>query len=467
MTRISILDLGAVADGVRNDAPAVQAAIDAVSAAGGGTVVVPAGRTAKIGSIVLKSGVELHLERGAVLDGSEDPADYTERFEVSALSGGELRDGNDAALVLIGARDARDIAITGPGTIRGGGRHFITGDTGYIYTAPNARPFTVFLLGCRDVTLRETTFTDAGLWCIRLTGVERALITGIRVDTDLKYPNADGIDLDRCRRVRISDCEISSGDDAISLKTCEEFDGYGETSDIVITNCTLQSTSSAVVVGVDAVEPIRNVVVSNCVIRSSHRGLSVNLGQRGDFSNILFSDCIVETRHFDDAWWGQGEPIYVSAFPWHDEVGRIRNVRFRNILARSENGVFVSAESPELIEGVVLDGVRVELDRWTSWAGGRYDRRPYDRGPELYDTPVSGFHLDRATDVTLRNCEVSWGADADEFAHAIEAIDVAGLTIDGFRGTAAHPDRDEAIVRRTRESAGEDVGATARPERRR
>ncbi|ROS71849.1 glycosyl hydrolase family 28 [Curtobacterium sp. PhB130] len=453
MTTVSIRDHGAVGDGVTNDAPAIQAAIDACSAAGGGRVLVPSDGVFLTGSIMLKDHVELHLERGSVLDGSADPADYTERFTVSALSGGELRDGTDDAFILIGARDARDIAITGSGTVRGGGRHFITGDTGYIYECPNARPFTVFLIRCEDVTLRDTTFTDAGLWCIRLTGVDRALITGIRVDTDLKYPNADGIDIDRCRQVRISDCEISSGDDGISLKTCEEFPDLGPTEDIVITNCTIRSTSSAIVVGVDAVEPIRNVVVSNCVIRSSHRGLAVNLGQRGDFENILFSGCVVETRHFDDAWWGHGEPIYVSAFPWHNEVGRMRNVRFRNILARSENGVYVAAESVGLIEGVVLDGVRVELDRWSHWPGGEYDRRPYDRGQEIYQHPTSGFHIDTATDVTLRNCEVVWGSRPENFAHAVEAIDVSGLTIEGFRGAAAHPEDLDAIVERTRATA--------------
>ncbi|BDZ48732.1 hypothetical protein GCM10025867_09730 [Frondihabitans sucicola] len=367
--------------------------------------------------------------------------------------GGELKDGTDDTFILIGAKDAKNIAITGAGTIKGGGRHFIESDTGYIYRCPNARPFTIFFIHCEDVTLRDTTFTDAGLWCIRLTGVDRALIHGIRVDTDLKYPNADGIDLDRCRQVRISDCEISSGDDAISLKTCEEFPEYGPTEDIVITNCTLQSTSSAIVVGVDAVADIRNVTVSNCVIRSSHRGLSVNLGQEGDFENILFTDCIVETRHFADDWWGHGEPIYVTAFPWHDKVGKIRNVRFRNILARSENGVYIAGFEPDLVSGVVLDGVRVELDRWSSWPGGEYDRRPFDRGEEIYQHVTSGFHIDTATDVTLRNCEVVWGSVQDTFGAALEAIDAEGLTIDGFRGEANHPEVDSAVTTSTRVGA--------------
>lgn len=452
MPDVSILDHDAVGDGSHNDGPAVQAAIEACARAGGGRVVVPGGRTYLIGSIELRSGFELHLERGAVLDGSGDPADYTSRLTTSALSGGVIADHSEDALILIGAVDAHDVAITGPGEVRGGGLHFVTGDTGYIYRAPNQRPYTVFFRGCRDVTLRETRFTDAGLWCIRLTGVERALVHGITIDADLKFPNADGIDLDRCRQVRISDCDISCGDDAISLKTSEEFAQYGETRDVVVTNCVLRSTSSAVVVGVDAVDDIRDVVVSSCVIRGSHRGLSVNLGQRGDFSNILFSDCIVETRRFADDWWGHGEPIYVSAYPWHDEVGVISNVRFRHILARSENGAYIAAQSPELIRGVVLQDVRIELSRWSSWPGGTYDRRPFSSGEEIYPSRIAGIHVDRATDVTLRDCEVVFadaaagGAVPAEYGHALEAIDVDGLTVQGLRGTSADPDLEATRV---------------------
>ncbi len=451
MATHDIRDHGAVGDGVTDDAAAIQAAIDACSAAGGGTVLVPAGATFCTGSIELRSHVELHVERGAVLAGSADPAAYTARLQVGALSAGVVDPDNDSALMLITARDAVDVAITGAGTIDGAGRHFVEEDLGTIYRCPNQRPFTVFLIGCSRVVLRDVRLQDAALWCVRLSGCEDVLVHGITIDTDLKLPNADGIDLDRCRRVRISDCEISSGDDGISLKTCEEFPELGPTTDVVITNCTIESTSSAIVIGVDAVDDIRDVVVSNCVIRSSHRGLAVNLGQEGSFSNILFSDCIVETRHFDRGWWGHGEPIYVSVGAWHDTVGRLRNVRFRNILARSENGAYLAADSPGLVEGVVLDGVRIELDRWSRWPGGEYDRRPTSNGPEVYAHPTAGFFLDTVDDVTLRNCEVVWASRPDSFGHAVEAVDVRGLVIEGLRGTSAHPERLAAVCRRERE----------------
>lgn len=451
MSRYDIRDHGAVGDGTTNDAPAIQAAVDACHAAGGGTVVVPAGATFRTGSIELRSHVELHVERGAVLAGSPDPAAYTVRLEVGALSAGVVNPQNDLALALITARGCTDVAITGAGRIDGAGQHFVEQDMGTIYRCPNQRPFTVFLIDCSRVHVRDVRFTDAALWCLRLSGCEDVVVHAITIDSDLKYPNADGIDLDHCRRVRISDCEISCGDDAISLKTCEEFAELGPTQDVVIANCTLQSTSSAVVIGVDAVSDIRNVIVTGCVIRSSHRGLAVNLGQEGNFENILFSDCIVETRHFDRPWWGHGEPIYVNVGAWHDAVGRLRNVRFRNILARSENGVYIGADAPGLIEGVMLENVRIELDRWSRWPGGEYDRRPSRTAPEIYAHPTSGIHVDTATDVTIRNCEVVWAVHPDEFAHAIETIDVEGLVIEGLRGTSAHPDRLEAVVERRRE----------------
>lgn len=448
MTTIDIRDHGAVGDGTTNDARAIQAAIDAAAAAGGGTVLVPAGGTWLSGSIVLRTDVELHVERGAVLQASGRWEDMTERRSVGALSNGVISDLTEESAAFITAEGASGVAITGGGTIDGAGRAYVLRDLGAIYEMPKARPFTLFLVGCADVVIRDVEFRDGALWTVRLSGCEGVLISGIRIRGDMKLPNADGIDLDRCRRVRISDCDIRTPDDAISLKTTEEFEGLGECADVVVSNCVLESRSSALVVGVDAVAPIRNVVFDGCVIRNSHRGLSVNLGQDSLYENILFSNMVVETRVFDEAWWGRGEPIYVSAFPWQERIGRIRNVRFVNVLARGESGVHVSAERAGLIEGLVFQDVRVEVGRWGDVEAGFVDRRPWSGSPVLERAPISGFHLEHVADVRLTDCSVAWdGPRQDFWAHALAAVDVEDLQLERFRGAGAGPEVEVVAIR--------------------
>lgn len=435
-TQFNIRDFGAAGDAKTNDAIAIQKAIDAANANGGGTVVVPAGATYLSGSLVLKSNVELHVERGATLKASGNWADITERFSVTALSSGTVQEDWEQSGIFLAAYDAENIAISGAGTIDGSGKDYVEEDLGPIYKMPINRPFALFFINCRHISLTESLYFDSALWTVRLTGCEEVLIHGIRIVGDMKLPNADGIDLDRCRDVRISDCSIHTPDDAISLKACEEFPDLGPCENITVTNCVLESKSSALVVGVDATAPIRNVVFDNCVIVNSHRGLSVNLGQDSLYENILFSNIVVETRLFDDSWWGRGEAIYVSAFPWQDEIGSIRNVRFVNILAKGESGVHLSAEREGLIDNVLFDNVRIEVDKWSDVPGGIIDRRPYSGSPDLFGHPIAGFHIDTASNVTLRNCEVSWGQNPQDYwGEDIEANRVSGFTIDGFRGT--------------------------------
>ncbi len=442
ITRTSIHPIdayGAVGNGHTNDAAAIQAAIDAAAAAGGGTVIVPAGRTYLSGSLTLKSNVELHIERGATLQASGDWADITERHTVSALSSGVVHDETELTGAFLTAYNAHNIAVTGAGTIDGAGRHYILEDLGEIYRMPVNRPFTLFFIGCSDVTLTDTLYQDGALWMVRLTGCDSVNIRGLRIRGDMKLPNADGIDLDRCRDVRISDCDIRCPDDAISLKTCEEFPDHGPCENITVTNCVLETRSSALVIGVDALAPIRNVVFSNCVIRNSHRGLSLNLGQDALYENILFHNITVETRVFDEAWWGRGEAIYISAYPWQERIGQVRNVRFSNILARGESGVHVSGVAPGHISGIVFENVRVELDKWGDTPGGFFDRRPYSGSPDVLEHPISAFYIENAADVTLRNCEAAWGDNLPSYAaHALHTVN-SDVRVEGFRGDAARP----------------------------
>ena len=248
-------------------------------------------------------------------------------------------------MTLISGVKASNIAVTGGGVIDGGGRHFVETNLPYIYRMKGRRPFTFFLTGCRNLTFRDVVIRDGALWTVRLSGCEDVVIHGVQILNDLKLPNNDAIDLDRCRNVRISDCHIESGDDCICLKACEETAEYGPCENITVTNCVLESTSAALIIGCEARSVIGNVVFDSCIVRSSHRGLAVHLSEESDVENVIFSNMVVETRLFHDDWWGRAEPIYVTAIPWTDKhkIGHVRHVRFVNILCRSENGALSKA----------------------------------------------------------------------------------------------------------------------------
>lgn len=131
---------------------------------------------------------------------------------------------------------------------------------------------------------------------------------------------------------------------------------------------------------------------------------------------MLFSNCIVETRLFHHKWWGQAEPIYVTSLPRNDKttVGHIKNVRFDQILCRSENGAFIAGSETggnKTIDNVIFSNVRIEIDKWSKWPGGKHDRRPID-GQEhggLHNAMIHGVFLECAQNIQLNNVDVVWG----------------------------------------------------------
>ena len=185
---------------------------------------------------------------------------------------------------------------------------------------------------------------------------------------------------------------------------------------------------------------MRNIVFDNCVIQSSHRGLAIRLSEASDIENVLFSNMVIETRIFHEKWWGRGEPIQIVAIPWDNQrgIGRVRHVRFVNILARSENGIHIEGWMPDRVEDILLENVRVEIDKWSKWPGGQFDRRPCP-DEELPEHPTTGVYIQKATSITLRNVEIVWGQNRPKyFGEALEVHGVSGLVLDGFKGSSAH-----------------------------
>ena len=428
-----ITHYGATRDGVTNNAAAIQKAIDECSAAGGGRVVVPSGGTFLSGKFWLRSGVELHVEHGATLLCSDKFSDIETEGKPGYMHG--------APSAFICAEDVEDVAITGLGVIDGNGRAYVVERLPHIYVMPEKRPITFYIGGCKRVTITGITIRDGANWTLWLVGCDDVLIQGIRMYNDLKLPNSDGIDIDRCRNVHVVDCHIEAGDDAIVLKTMRRFENYGHSENIIVRGCTLKSTSSAICIGCEIAAPIRNVIVDSCVISSSHRGLSINHSFEADIENVLFSNIFIETRLFHDRWWGRGEPIYVKVAPWteKDSVGQTRNVRFQNIRARSENGILVHGQENENIKGVEFENVHIELAKWSKYPGGRLDLRPCPGANDGYSSGVVehstyAWLLKKAQQVTLRNCSASYSGEKPENVKgALSFENIEGLRLENFR----------------------------------
>lgn len=446
-TSFDVRRFGVTGTNLARDTMAIQSAIDACAAAGGGRVIVPAGPPITVGSLQLRSHVELYLERGAVLKGSPQHRDYavTLPYPVQLDPAEPIR----PIGVMIMADGAEDVALTGPGVIDGNGRAYVLAETPDIYRCPLERPYTIVFRNCRHVTMRDVTVREAAFWTIRLFGSDDVSIDGIRILNDVRMPNNDGIDVDWSSNVRIANCHIVTGDDGISLHTSQPNGGITRPCEnIIVTGCTITSRSAGLVVGADIDGVIRDVIFDSCVIKDSHRGVAVRNVMRGSVERVSFSNMTIETRLYDSAWWGRAEPICVMVTPWLERSagGTVRDIRFSNLVCRSENGAVVSGYRPGVLSGIHFDRVTIFIDKTTAWDGSHQDFRPTYL-EELPAIPVSGFILRNADDVTFRDCRVIWGQHRpDYYRHVLDAAGCTHLESDGLSGQSADPDRFPAKV---------------------
>ena len=427
--KINIADVGAINDGVYNNAAIINQAIHTVSASGGGQVLIPAGGIYLSGSIAIQENVDLHLESGAHLRASSDYEDYTPNHNIKNLTGGTVDEFVLPQRAFISAFKAHNARISGHGTIDGNADNFIAERGQYIHKMRGPvggrdqyleRPFTIFMIECNNLTIRDVVVKDPAFWAVRTTGCNELLIDGIRILTDLMVPNADGVDIDRCQNVRIVNCEFVTADDCISLKSCSQTAQYGDVANIVISNCIMTSTSGAITLGTESVGDIKNVLVNNCIVKDSHRGFAVRAREGGTISNVRFSNSLVHTRTFSDMWWGHGEALHVTAFSWdsgHTDgniertyEGFVRDITFENITCHTEAGILNYAAHPELIRGVTYRNVDVHMQKESKWEP-RIDLRPNGIESVLH-RKHNGFEIFNASDITLDNCSVIWSKES-------------------------------------------------------
>ncbi len=425
--QLYVKDFGAVGDGKTNDAEAIQAALDACAYAGGGRVVLEGGHTYYSASIHLRPSVELHLEKGCILMASSRLEDYFNPNQGEKDKGVE-RIGTPVMLkpsyVFIYGKDAHELSITGEGKIDGNVWSFVKRiDRYYANGDFYPRPTMIYLEHCNHISIRQLTLQNAPFWTLHPAGCNDVLIEGIRILNPLDVANSDGIDPDHCSNVRILGCYIVCADDCICLKTTAGNGEYGPTSNVIISACTLTSTSAAIKIGTEGVGDFEHIRVSDCCISDSNRGISIQLRDGGNVRDLVFSNISINTRRFADCYWGCGEAIALTTLDRdeHTKSGSIQDVHFHNINCCGENGIFIAGNVDNWIRDISFDQLRVTLRSVSKWEKGKYDLRPtphkdqsflYSKSPGIWMNYVEG--------VRISNCKVTVeGEETEDFAGGI------------------------------------------------
>lgn len=454
----AVKDFGAAGDGKSDDAGAIQKAIDACHAAGGGTVLFTAPFTYMAGPFHVKSNIEMHLQGGAKILANPDEKVYTKSA---------FRQNPGEGTIWIGGENVENLTISGNGEIDGNGVSFMGDELEDSYELKpfnvlDPRPHVLTLVGGKNIRIRDIHIGNSAYWTIHLVGCNDVVIAGITLLNSLKVRNSDGIDLDHSKNVRISDCYIESGDDCICLKNRREYEEFGACENITVTNCTMTSRSCAIKIGSENMDTIRQVLFDNCIIKKSNRGVGIQNRDEGVVTDVIFSNMIIEGHLFSDVWWGKAEPVYITAYrrakinhkdaSWRfpkgateGKVGIVKNIYFSNIKCTSENGVYVSAESVDKLSNIVFDNVDLLINKITSIPGGIYDRRPA-QVEGFVKGSTSGFYFDKANNIVVRNCSVQWGSNRPSyFAHALESHAVKSLKLVGLSGQSAFPQKLKAV----------------------
>lgn len=439
----NIVDFGASTDADLNTA-AIQAAIDKAHEGGGGEVQVPPGIW-RTGTLWLKSEVTLNVGAGATLKGTNRPEDYPRK---DVIAEGIVLSRRVGPRRLVGAVEAENVAVIGGGIIDGDG-----GCGGQIKDKEGAEghPQNLQFVKCKGVTVRDLHLRQSGSWMQQYAQCEEVFLHNLKV-WNHGNKTTDGVDIDGCRDVRISDCDVDSHDDALVFKST----GPVPCRNIVVNNCRLRSNCHGIKFGTESVGGFENISVNNCNISPSRvpeplptrpdgrpviTGCALECTDGGTMKNIHISNITVEKVF---------APIFIKLGNRLDrrleeeappEAGMMEDISISNLFAR-EAGPYscsISGHPDHPVRSIRLDNIRIECVGGVE-ADGILEDVPEksDSYPEInmftresgLQLPSFGFYCRHVQGLRLRDIDLRlMSPDARE---ALVVDDVEGLQVDGF-----------------------------------
>lgn len=351
-----VRSFGALGDGAHPDTSAIQQAIDATAAAGGGIVRLPPGRYLT-GSLRLCSHLVLDILPGATLLGSARLEDYpiveTERTENS----------EDHLRYLFHGRDLEDVVLRGGGRIDGNGPAFWEPQPHpRCWKRPHPQRVSPMIKIQRSRRLRiENLFIgNSPGWTIHLFCCEQIFIQGLHLENDLYGPNCDGIDLDGCRDVTIANCQITCGDDAICLKTTRHAQSCER---IAIANCIFRTNCAAFRIGIETWHDFRQISFTNSIVHQSSRGVAIGMADGAVVEDVVCANLVIETN----GGIPMNRGIYIELRESHGwfkgnvdaPVGKIRRILLSQISLITDGRILLAAADGGVLEDVVLRDICV------------------------------------------------------------------------------------------------------------
>ena len=358
-----ITDYGAVADGTTLNTAAIQKAIDTASAAAGGVVEIPAG-TFVSGSIFLKKGVELYLDDGAVLKGSEKIADYP-MMQTRIEGHFQLW-----RMALVNAQNMDRVRIGGKGRLNGSGPVYWAAFRNARVANKNVtnleveRPRLMFIDRCQNVRVDGLALQDSGFWNLHVYKSREVLIKGLHINGT--GPSTDGMDIDSCQNVTVLQCQISVNDDDIALKGskgpfADKDADSPPVENILVQSCTIGNGNGLITCGSEGTI-IRNVLVQNCqmVGRATMLTLKLRTDTPQHYSNITMDGITLNGtgRLLNVAPWSQFFDLQgQTTLPGH----RIDNVTIRNVTGQYGQFGTLRGSVGDVIKDITLENLNITL----------------------------------------------------------------------------------------------------------